>query len=425
MERGDLCQRVYHSWSSQDRVPCVLELGLLIMESAWRKEWRAEPELLVKLMSNVPVRLMRIALWKVAMLPGVLRPPEAPSMPPRDFLGLSEQECRRYLKLARFVQYLECSGCGSSPEDIIEAVERFPKDVGRWLKVAGGDKAVVLWDSLKRKPNAAHEVAVEFGALVGYTTVRLGAVCARAERDEPARAYCTNVVSVELDSCHACVARHSIDLAGLSGSAEIWIGQVRDLLPRFLEEFGALALCYIFMDQKGTSFHEDLQELELMGALGVGGRVLADNCLKPGAPFFVWHVASTGTYNTTIWTMGEFASEEIEDWMVVCEYVGTPAGGPPRCPPHVHELLTQLAWETDNMRAGAERGALHVDDWVAFSQYMLRCFARIGIEATPWSAPPEPEGGYPWDMPLDNTRLAARLEVDALDVEAGDLAADE
>ena len=33
------------------------------------------------------------------------------------------------------------------------------KDVGRWLKVAGGDKAVVLWDGLRTKKKAAHEVA--------------------------------------------------------------------------------------------------------------------------------------------------------------------------------------------------------------------------------------------------------------------------
>merc|ERR1712070_606769 len=114
-------------------------------------------------MCAVPVRLMRIALWKIAMVPEEVRPAEPPALPQCDALGLSEQECRRYLKLARFVQYLECTGRGGTPEDIIEAVEWFPKDVGKWLKVAGGDKAVVLWDNLKRRPNAAHEVCAEFG----------------------------------------------------------------------------------------------------------------------------------------------------------------------------------------------------------------------------------------------------------------------
>lgn len=429
MERSDLAQAVCQSWLLGSRIPCVLELGLLLMEGSWQKDHTGEPQLLLKLMKAMPVRLMRIALWKILALPPAVRLAEAPPLPPCDALGLSEQECRRYMKLARFVQYLELSGCGGSPEEVIEAVEWFPKVSGRWLKVAGGDKAVVLWDSLRQKPNAAHEVAVEFGALVGYTTIRLGAVCARAMRGSPARAQagCTNVVSVELDVCHACVARHAVDIAGLSGSVEVWIGQVRDLIPRVLEDFGALSLCYLFMDQKGTSFHEDLAHLERLGTLGVEGRVLADNCLKPGAPFFVWHVATSPVYSTTIWTMPEFASEEIEDWMVVCQYVGMPQGSPPECSPRVFRMLTQLVWETDNMRSGAERGALHVDDWVAFSQYVLRCFARVGIEATPWKGLPEPPDGYLLDMPLDNARLAERYEaaIQSEDEKEAELAEDQ
>mmetsp|Transcript_48001 Transcript_48001/g.148156 ORF Transcript_48001/g.148156 Transcript_48001/m.148156 type:complete len:543 (-) Transcript_48001:115-1743(-) len=427
MERSDLAQAVCESWLLGSRIPCVLELGLLIMEDAWRKEHNAEPELIVRLMKAMPVRLMRIALWKIAMVPATVLPAEAPGLPPCDALGLAEQECRRYMKLARFVQYLECSGCGGAPEDVVEAVERFPRVSGRWLKVAGGDKAVVLWATLRKQPNAAHEVVVEFGTLVGYTTVRLGAVCARAPRAEAARtlAGCANVVSVELDACHACVARHAVDLAGLSGSVEVWLGQARDLAPRLLEDFGGLSLCYLFMDQRGTSFHEDLQQLELLGALGVEGRVLADNCLKPGAPFFVWHVATNPAYSATIWAVPEFASEEIEDWMVVCRYAARPEGRPPECSPRVRGLLSQLVWETDNMRAGAERGALHVDDWVAFSQYVLRCFARLGIEAKPWTGLAEPPGGYPWDMPLDNAGLAQRYEEAALSEDGSAAAQDD
>jgi len=424
MERHDLAQRVYEHWSSNHKVPCVLELGLLAMESAWRKEQQAEPHLLMKLMKSVPVRLMRIVLWKVAMVPDFMRLAEAPAMPPCDVLGLTEQECRRYLKLARFVQYLECTERGGSPEDIVAATECFPSDVGRWLQVAAGDKAVILWDALKRRRRSAYEVAVEFGALVGYTAIRLGAVCAAGEREHPARAHCADVVTCELDTCHACIARHAIDLAGLSATTEVWIGQVRDLLPRLVEEFGGLSLGYVFMDQKGTAFHEDLQQLELLGLLAAGGCVLADNCLKPGAPFFVWHVSMTGTYNTTIWTMSEFLREEIEDWMVVCHYTGMLSGRPPACPPDVHAQLVQLAWEIDNIRAGPERGAVHIDDCVAFSQYVLRYFARLGIEATPWPGLPQPEEGYPDDMPLSNDRLAERFERETR-ADIGDMVEDE
>lgn len=388
----------------------MLELGLLIMEGSWQKDTLVEPKMLIQLMSSVPVHLMRTALWKISMVPKDMQPSEVPELPLYDVLGVSEQECRRYLKLARFVQYLECTGRGGSPQDIIEAVEWFPKDAGRWLKVAGGDKGVILWDNLKRKPNTAHEVVVEFGTLVGYTSIRLGAICVEAKSNPSASRRCADVVSVELDACHACVARHAIDLAGLSASVEVWIGQVRDLIPRILEEFGGLSLCYVFMDQKGTAFHDDLRHLEDLGITGVRSRVLADNCLKPGAPFFVWHVSNTNTFDTTIWSVSEFASEEIEDWMIVGEYIRAPSREEREYPDRVHDVLVQLAWETDNMRAGAERGGMHVDDWVAFSQYMRRYFAHLGIEAVPWIGIPEPETGYPADMPLDNKKLAERFD---------------
>merc|ERR1712032_18279 len=168
----------------------------------------------------------------------------------------------------------------------------------------------------------------------------------------------------------------------------------------------------------------DLQQLEMLGLLGVDARVLADNCLKPGAPFFVWHVSMTGTYSTTIWTMSEFFREEIEDWMVVCHYTGMPSRRPPACPSDVHASLVQLAWEIESIRAGPERGAMHVDDWVAFSQYVLRYFGRLGIEATPWPGLPQPDEGYPDNMPLSNARLAERFESESM-AEIGDMAGDD
>mmetsp|Transcript_111100 Transcript_111100/g.309401 ORF Transcript_111100/g.309401 Transcript_111100/m.309401 type:complete len:119 (-) Transcript_111100:1261-1617(-) len=47
MGRSDLAQAVYLSWSCGNRLPCVLEFGLLIMEGAWQKDSASEPRLLV------------------------------------------------------------------------------------------------------------------------------------------------------------------------------------------------------------------------------------------------------------------------------------------------------------------------------------------------------------------------------------------
>lgn len=342
-------------------------------------------------------------------------------MPPGDALGLTEQECRRYHKLARFVQHLELSGRGGSPEDVIEAIELFPKEVGRYLKVAGGDKAVVLWEALRRRGNATHEVLVEFGTLVGYTAIRFGIMCSRRRQEEAAPATGTGVVTVELDLCHACIARHAIDLSGLSGVVEVWVGHVRDVIPRLSEEFGGLSLGFLFMDQKSTAFHEDLQQLELMDVIGVGAHVIAGNCLKPGAPFYVWQVTQSSTYSTTIWTLPEFAQDEVEDWLVSSCYAAKPSGLPTPCAPRTREQLSLLAWETENVRTGGER-SLHVDDWVAFSQYVRRCFKALGIEATMWS-------GLEYESvegaPMSSAQLSAKYAAMQVAVDAALAAADD
>lgn len=419
LRRTDLADAVSDFWSQHKRAPCVLEIGLLAMGASWGRDSKLEPELLLTVIRCLPVRLMRVALWSIVPIPAKLRLPEPPELPESDALGLSEQECRRYLKLARFIQYLECTGCGGDAESIIEAVEWFPKDVGKWLKVAGGDKAVILWDRLRDRGLSTYEIAVEFGALVAYTSLRLASVVARGLRAVPERAQCTDVVTVELDIVHACCARHCIDLAGMSQNIEVYVGQVRDVVPRICEEWGQKSIGYLFMDQKGTAFHEDLHQLEQMGSMGLRSRVVADNCLKPGAPFFVWHVTRGGAYNSTIWTMAEFSSEEIEDWMVVCDCISAPEKVMSHVPEKTKQQLERLAWETDHMRGGAESGALHVDDWIAFAQYVKKFFERLGVCATPWEGLPEPPEGYPWDMPLDNQALQRRLEL-ALEEEEGD-----
>merc|ERR1712217_427040 len=203
----------------------------------------------------------------------------------------------------------------------------------------------------------SHEVIVEFGTLVGYTAIRFGAICSRSM---VADTRGSTVVTMELDLCHACIARHMIDLAGLSSTVEVWVGQARDLFPRLTEEFGSLSLGFVFMDQKGTAFHEDLCALEDREMLGVAACIIAGNCLRSGASFFVWHVSGTGKYDTIIWTMPEFVQDDVEDWLVVCESKG-PAGPSTACSQEIHTCLAQLAWEADTIlrSSTSESGSLH------------------------------------------------------------------
>ena len=91
-------------------------------------------------------------------------------------------------------------------------------------------------------------------------------------------------MSLEIDPIHVAVSRHHLDRALLSLHAEIWVGQLQDTMARVVEAFGANCLAFIFMDQRGTTFHEDLAKLEGMTTIAPLANTTADNTLKPGSP---------------------------------------------------------------------------------------------------------------------------------------------
>lgn len=206
-----------------------------------------------------------------------------------------------------------------APGALLEAVDAHAQGVGQWLKVAGMEKAALLESGLARRGRPwpeAGRVAVELGAFVGYTSVRLasriGSLVAATAAVPPAL---LRSVSLEVDHVHQVVARHLLDLGGLSAQGEVWSGQVRDLAPRVVDELGAWSAGLIFMDHRGTRFHEDLARLVAVRAPGSASDVIADNVLNPGAPVFAWSVCRDKS--AAAWLLPEFMSQGREDWMVV------------------------------------------------------------------------------------------------------------
>eukprot|EP00971_Amphidinium_carterae_P021166 417810-Amphidinium_carterae.1 len=90
------------------------------------------------------------------------------------------------------------------------------------------------------------------------------------------------VVSMEMDPVNATIARNHIDLAGLSDAVTVQLGHSDDAVQVLLEEYGPGSFDMVFMDQRGTAFHEDLRHLECIGLLTDPCVVVADNVLKPG-----------------------------------------------------------------------------------------------------------------------------------------------
>ncbi|CAJ1417004.1 unnamed protein product [Effrenium voratum] len=191
---------------------------------------------------------------------------------------------RPYVKEIRLMQHVLQNAQEGDPQSVCDAVEGFGLHAkGKaWLKVAAGQKAEVLVAAARA---AAAGSMLEIGTYCGHSAIRLAA--ARPDM---------KVVSLEMDPIHAVLARRLVAFAGLAESIQVWTGHSRDLLPYLAEKYAGFD--FVFMDQRGSRYEEDLASLERLGLLQPGALVVADNVLKPGAPVFLWRVCKAQDYET-------------------------------------------------------------------------------------------------------------------------------
>jgi len=226
-------------------------------------------------------------------------------------------------KLAMLVQHVEAvlSRGPHVGQDVLQAIVDFSlKKFNYWLKVAADLKGALIDFVLDHAPPSEQALRLELGAFVGFSGLRLAGVTKR----RPARVQKQRcVMSLEVDPLHVCIARHMLNLGERAWLAEVRCGQARDLIPRIMDDAGGLSLELVFMDHRGTRFHEELRSLERHYMLRVGADIICDNVLHPGAPVFLWEETSpTGARRAMIWSVPEFGSEGcIEDWMAFEWYV--------------------------------------------------------------------------------------------------------
>jgi len=243
----------------------------------------------------------------------------------------------RYRKILAVLKHIENDACRGSVVSFLTSAERFAMhSEGAWLKVAGGQKAEVLEHYLSRGPclkiapshadvtdqsdscvQLGGRVVVECGSFIGYTASRLAAQLWAEPGDF---GHFTPLLSIEADPIHVVIARHFVDLVKLATVAELRPGMVRDVFPSLVELFGGSTLAFVFMDQKGTTFHIDLSVLDKLDCWAPAATVVADNVLRPGAPEYVWMLASADHgIEPGFLSLPEFLEEAmgVEDWMAV------------------------------------------------------------------------------------------------------------
>lgn len=240
-----------------------------------------------------------------------------------------------------------------------------------WLKIAGGEKACVIDNVIaKQRP----KLILEFGTYVGYTSTRMAL---------QVDTWNGKVVTMEMDPVNATIARNHIEMAGLSHVVTVQLGHSDDAVQLVLEKYGERSVDMVFMDQRGTAFHDDLRNLEEINILADNAVVVADNVLKPGAPYHVWRISTLPHYATDIIDLREFGSAPVEDWMTV-SWVSRRGNSYGKLPIDVREL-NELARESDRFRLKAM--ATSMKDLVGdpldeFAKKFTEEFVKLGIRTS-------------------------------------------
>lgn len=272
-------------WASLAGMGDVMDCGVLLMDLAWRKSTR-----------NAYYAWSAIeVVTGVSCFGGV---PDSSNIP-------------RYRKIASLIAHVFCYAIPGAVLALLEAIETFAAlSIGKWLKVAGAQKAEVLSSALTTSAtNHSNRYGsyLELGTFIGYSAARLSA-------------HGAPVMTLEQDPIHIAMARWHLDHAHALTKVEVWPGRAVDSMPNIAEVLGAMSICFLFLDESGASFAADHAQLERLNSLFPITQLVADNCVRPGAPIFTARCLRIGaTCASTAWALPEFLEERfgIEDWMVV------------------------------------------------------------------------------------------------------------
>jgi len=304
-----------------------------------------------------------------------------------------------YSKELNLLRHVLTRARQNDPRSVCEAIESYGKDIlgksGRWLKVAGDAKAEILTSAVRAAAVGGN--ILEVGAYCGYSATRMAIAVPTV-----------HLASMEVDPIHVVIARNVLQFGGISGTAKVWTGHSKDLIPRIEGRYGGpgeLHFSAVFFDQKGSLYQRDLDALDRQGLLWPGAIVVADNVLKPGAPIFLRKVVLEGDFKAQIVSMTEFAMPS-EDWMSTS--VQRPAWareGRPVVEASAEEAeeddsygseprdeLVQLDREADRMRERATGPGRSVTftEWAEFAEKMRTRLAANDIKVTASAPQPRP-----------------------------------
>ncbi|CAE8700028.1 unnamed protein product [Polarella glacialis] len=252
---------------------------------------------------------------------------------------------RKEQKEDALLDFLRQNAATGDLDGAIAAFERFVREC-QWLKVAGGQKARLL-------ENSVHpgDRVVEFGTYMGYSAL----VVARRLR---ALGGGGRVISCEVDANAAEIARAVILWAGAQHEIDVRIGCAFDWIAS--GQLGLIDL--LVLDHRGERYHTDLQAVEHQ--LSCRARIFADNVLHPGAPLFLAYIKDR--FHTRIHEVKEFLhTPPIDDWVVIC----TPLSGQRSTQQPLPPEMRRWSAKVDAICQGSQQRTV---DWHGFQQDFKR-----------------------------------------------------
>ncbi|AKK29194.1 O-methyltransferase [Mycobacterium sp. EPa45] len=175
---------------------------------------------------------------------------------------------------AAAADYVEANARRSDIDSVLATIDKYA--YAKSFLVNIGDEKGELLDAAVRR--ADPQLALELGTYCGYGALRI----ARA-------APSARVISVELSSANAAVARRIWAHAGVTDRVSCVVGTVGDggrTLDVLRDEYGFTAgtVDFLFIDHDKNAYLADLHSIVERGWLRRGAVVVADNVGFPGSP---------------------------------------------------------------------------------------------------------------------------------------------
>ena len=170
----------------------------------------------------------------------------------------------------------------NNPKSILQTIDNFVLESGKFLMNVGPEKGEILRDHLlKSKPNNV----IELGTFIGYSAVLISSTIGEKSK----------LTSIDSDSHSIEIAKELINFAGLDDKVNLMHGSAEEIIPEL--NFNA---DFVFIDHAKKKYLSDLKLLETEEIILKNCIVFADNVgiFKDEMAEYFDHVRNSGKYQS-------------------------------------------------------------------------------------------------------------------------------